>query len=240
MKMGQFYEVVVFTASLSEYAIPLVKELDKLGIVVHMLYREHCTSMNGIYVKDLSRLGRDLKDVIIVDNSPNSFLLQPENAFHIRNFFEDKSDVELYELGPFLEFLSNVDDVRPIESWRKKYSNLSKSLSDSRNHKRKVNTRQESTVPLNHESITPELRKESHNEDDDSSEDEELELENRVTEEKNSKRAEKKDVTSNKIKVPPIETSKTNTHETQSGNQDKMIFTWPNPICLLPKNQTIL
>jgi len=199
-----------------------------------MLFREHCTSMNGIYVKDLSRLGRDLKDVIIVDNSPNSFLLQPECAFHIKNFFEDKTDMELYELGPFLEYLANVDDVRPIENWRRKYNNLSKSLSESRSHKKKINTRQESTVPLNHESINPELRKESQNGESDSSDEDELELENKITEEKNSKR-EKKDVSTNKIKVPPLETSKTNTHDSQSGNREENDIDLAEPYLPSPK-----
>jgi RNA polymerase II subunit A small phosphatase-like protein len=159
-KMGEIYEVVIFTASLSEYAEPLVKLLDETGIVAHMLYREHCTSTNGIYVKDLSKLGRDLKHVILVDNSPNSFLFQPQNAFHIRNFFDDKTDQDLYELGTFLEFVANVDDVRPVEEWRKKFSSQpasasskdSQSPTQSQTLKKRNKLRHESTdsnAPLN-------------------------------------------------------------------------------------------
>ena len=33
----------------------------------YRLFREHCTSLNGVFVKDMSKLGRELKDVIIVD-----------------------------------------------------------------------------------------------------------------------------------------------------------------------------
>jgi len=84
--MGQLFEVVVFTASLAEvintvlflifqYAEPLVKILDETGAVVQMLYRQHCTPLNGIYVKDLSRLGRNMKDVILIDVS--GFLVKP-------------------------------------------------------------------------------------------------------------------------------------------------------------------
>lgn len=85
-----------------------------------ILYRKQCSYVNGIYVKDMSKLGRDLKNIILVDvrkvpnnnlnlqNSPNSFLFQPENAFQIKNFFDDKSDRELEKLLPFLEFLAEV------------------------------------------------------------------------------------------------------------------------------------
>jgi RNA polymerase II subunit A small phosphatase-like protein len=44
---------------------------------------------------DLRRLGRNIKDVIIVDNSPVSFSLQPENAIPIKSWFDDSSDREL-------------------------------------------------------------------------------------------------------------------------------------------------
>ena len=39
------------------------------------LFREHCTFINGVFVKDLSLVGRPLKDSIIIDNSPTSYML---------------------------------------------------------------------------------------------------------------------------------------------------------------------
>jgi carboxy-terminal domain RNA polymerase II polypeptide A small phosphatase len=77
-KMAQHFEVIVFTASLSKYAEPLVKILDSNNTWCSgILFREHCTYMEDqeAYVKDLSLLGRDLKDVIIIDNSPTSYYL---------------------------------------------------------------------------------------------------------------------------------------------------------------------
>jgi len=35
-------------------------------------------------------------------------MFQPENAFHIPDFFDDKQDVELLKLIPFLEYLAKV------------------------------------------------------------------------------------------------------------------------------------
>ena len=71
--MSEFYEIVMFTASLSQYAYPLYSRIDPAGHTATLLYREHCTYYNGYYVKDMARLGRDLANVIIIDNSPNSY-----------------------------------------------------------------------------------------------------------------------------------------------------------------------
>jgi len=138
---------------LPEYAEPLVEILDEGRVINHLLFRHHCTPLNGIYVKDLSKIGRDIKNVILVDNSPNSFLFQPDNAFHIKNFFDDKSDKELWDLAAFLEFVANVDDVRPVDIWRKKFASYSTQTSSDKSEVRsnsymatkKNKIRQEST-----------------------------------------------------------------------------------------------
>lgn len=65
-------------------------------------------------MKDLSKLGRPLSDVIIIDNSPLSSLFQPENAIPCTSWYEDKNDRELLHLIPILEKLSKVPDVRVI------------------------------------------------------------------------------------------------------------------------------
>lgn len=44
-------------------------KLDPTHYTSARLFREHCTFYNGIYVKDMSKMGRDLKDIIIVDVS---------------------------------------------------------------------------------------------------------------------------------------------------------------------------
>jgi RNA polymerase II subunit A small phosphatase-like protein len=121
--MSEIFEVVIFTASLSQYAIPLIKRLDKHSHNFDQLYREHCTFHKGMYfVKDLTKLGRDMKDVIIIDNSPSAYLFQPENAIAITSWYHTKTDRELYKLVPFLTNLAEVDDVRKYLSKSKSYS----------------------------------------------------------------------------------------------------------------------
>lgn len=67
----------------AQYADPVSDLLDKWGAFRCRLFRESCVFHRGNYVKDLSRLGRDLNKVIIVDNSPASYVFHPDNAVSI-------------------------------------------------------------------------------------------------------------------------------------------------------------
>eukprot|EP01103_Thecamoeba_quadrilineata_P012761 TRINITY_DN3373_c0_g1_i4.p1 TRINITY_DN3373_c0_g1~~TRINITY_DN3373_c0_g1_i4.p1 ORF type:complete len:203 (-),score=25.99 TRINITY_DN3373_c0_g1_i4:64-672(-) len=110
--VSEWYEVVVFTASLSKYADAVLDKLDVNKVVTHRLFRESCVNHMDNYIKDLGLLGRDLNGVIIIDNSPVSYMSQPENAVPVKSWFDDKEDSELLELIPLLESLSRADDVR--------------------------------------------------------------------------------------------------------------------------------
>ncbi|KAI7828333.1 HAD-like domain-containing protein, partial [Kickxella alabastrina] len=112
--MGQYYEIVVFTASLSMYADPVLDLLDKYSVVHHRLFRESCNLFNGNYVKDLSRLGRNIADSIIIDNSPASYAFHNNNAIGISTWLNDPMDTELRDLIPFLIDLTEVDDVAAV------------------------------------------------------------------------------------------------------------------------------
>jgi len=113
---AKLYELVIFTASLAEYANPVIDRLDRRGLIKHRLFRESCVfHEETAYVKDLSRLGRDLKDCIIIDNSPLSYLFHPTNAIGCTSWFGDKSDTELRDLLPVLRGqILSVNDVRTI------------------------------------------------------------------------------------------------------------------------------
>lgn len=68
--------------------------------------------MNGTFVKDLSLMGRPLKDSLILDNSPAAYMLQPENAIPSISWYEDMNCRELYDLIPLFIELAQVPDVR--------------------------------------------------------------------------------------------------------------------------------
>uniref|UniRef100_A0A0A1WLG9 protein-serine/threonine phosphatase n=1 Tax=Zeugodacus cucurbitae TaxID=28588 RepID=A0A0A1WLG9_ZEUCU len=113
-KMGELYECVLFTASLAKYADPVADLLDKWDVFRARLFRESCVYYRGNYIKDLNRLGRDLQKIVIVDNSPASYIFHPDNAVPVKSWFDDTNDSELLELIPLFEKLSKVDSVYSV------------------------------------------------------------------------------------------------------------------------------
>ena len=113
-KMSHLFELVIFTASIPDYANPLLNKLDPRKKISHRLFREHCTSTGNLFIKDLRKVGRDLKDTIIIDNNPISYLYNKENGIPILTWHSSQSDNELMKLIPLLEILSKCDDVRNI------------------------------------------------------------------------------------------------------------------------------
>ena len=111
--MSKIYEIVIFTASVSSYADPIIDALEKeAGTTFQRLYRQHCSYINQTYIKDLSKVGRDITNCIIVDNNPDAYTYNPENAIPIVSWFEDQADTELKKITPILESLTNTQDVR--------------------------------------------------------------------------------------------------------------------------------
>ena len=115
-RVGQLFEVVVFTASVARYGDPLLDILDSHKSIHQRLFRDSCYNYQGNYIKNLSQMGRPLEDLIIIDNSPASYVFHPQHAVPISSWFSDSHDCELTDLLPFLEDLasSNVDDVRLV------------------------------------------------------------------------------------------------------------------------------
>ena len=110
--VAKYYEIVIFTASLSNYASPLLDILDKNNDIKFRLFRENCTYINSTYIKELKRLNRNLKDLVIVDNSPLAYTFDIDNGLPIKTWYDDKNDTELYKIINILEFLSTTNDVR--------------------------------------------------------------------------------------------------------------------------------
>jgi Dullard-like phosphatase family protein len=114
-EVSKFYELIVFTAAVKDYADPIIDAIEAKGIKFdYRLYRVHTIVINNDFVKDLSRLGRDISRTIIVDNMEQNYKLQPENGITIRPFWgKDANDMALVDLlNVLVEIAKNNMDVR--------------------------------------------------------------------------------------------------------------------------------
>ncbi|CAK9780833.1 NIF-domain-containing protein [Cutaneotrichosporon oleaginosum] len=74
-KVASWYTLVIYTASMPEYADPVIDWLDNgRGLFAKRLYRESCyLQPSGSYIKDLALVDPDLGRVCFMDNSPISY-----------------------------------------------------------------------------------------------------------------------------------------------------------------------
>ena len=109
------YELVVWTAGIESYGRAVVKLLDPAGsLISHSLFRQHCTiqedGFSKIYLKDLSRLGRDER-TRICDNNPDSFRLQPAAGILVDDFYGNPKDMFLKKLLLHLTKMALLRDL---------------------------------------------------------------------------------------------------------------------------------
>ena len=102
-KVKPFYELITFTSASREYAQPIINEIElKNKYFDYTFFREHSVISGNDFVKDISRIGRDMKRIIIVDNMEQNFRLNKNNGIKIKAFYGDQNDKVLYELSKIL------------------------------------------------------------------------------------------------------------------------------------------
>ncbi|CAG2166841.1 unnamed protein product [Oppiella nova] len=115
--VSQWYDLVVFTASMEIYGAAVADKLDNnRGILKKRYFRQHCTLDYGSYTKDLTAIVHDLSSVFILDNSPGAYRAYPDNAIPIKSWFSDPRDTALLNLLPVLDALRFTSDVRSVLS----------------------------------------------------------------------------------------------------------------------------
>lgn len=118
-QVSKWYNLIIFTASVQEYADPVIDILEQeRKFFSGRYYRQHCTYRGGAYVKDLSQVEPDLSKVMILDNSPISYIFHEDNAIPITGWTNDPTDGDLLHLLPVLEALQHTTDVRSLLALR--------------------------------------------------------------------------------------------------------------------------
>ncbi|KAF8719520.1 hypothetical protein HU200_024246 [Digitaria exilis] len=114
-RTSEFADLVLFTAGLEGYAKPLVDRINAHNRFIRRLYRPSTvTTEYRDHVKDLSCLSKDFQRIVLVDNNPYSFLLQPLNGIPCITFSAGQpvDDQLMGTIFPLLKHLSLQNDVR--------------------------------------------------------------------------------------------------------------------------------
>ena len=116
------YELIIFTAATQDYADPIINAIEKdEKFFDHRLYRMHTTIIDNDFVKDLSKLGRNLNRTIIVDNMKQNYKNQPKNGITIRPFWgKDVEDMALVDLLDILKKIAieKIDVINGLEKYK--------------------------------------------------------------------------------------------------------------------------
>ncbi len=110
------FEIVIYTYEQGFTAFPLIDSLDPNGFVMYRLFRDSTRYEDGVHLKDLNCLNRDLSKVIHIDWNKNACRLNPNNCLTLKKWDGDSTDRTLYDLALFLRAIANenVEDVRDV------------------------------------------------------------------------------------------------------------------------------
>lgn len=126
----EWFDVAVWTASGCEYAAEIVRHVFPDPSKISFLFSsERCTNKycpatgERIVIKDMKKVkrrGYDLKQVLIVDDTPSTWQRNYGNAIHIESYWGSRIDDHLLHLLTYLEYLGHQGDVRRVDKrrWR--------------------------------------------------------------------------------------------------------------------------
>merc|ERR1719334_1738510 len=136
------FEVVVWTVENSITFYPIILGMDpQQQHIMYKLYRDATHYNNGVHVKQLSNLNRDLRKVIVLDWDENTVSQNRDNALILKKWDGDNTDRTLIGLAQLLHEIkdSGLEDVRdvltyyrqfddPIEAFRENQRKLEEEL----------------------------------------------------------------------------------------------------------------
>lgn len=112
------FELVLFTAGILQYGAKIMRKIDKKRRIHYFLDRRFCrlieneTKSQDFFSKDLQVLGRDLSNVLLVDDREYSFHFNRSNGILVPVFDGDLKDNCLDCLKKYLDYCYTLKDMR--------------------------------------------------------------------------------------------------------------------------------
>ena len=115
--MSKIFEVAIFTAATKDYADSILDVIDpNKKLIKYRLYRHHTSIREMCFVKDLTKLGRNLNRCLIIDNLADNFKFQPDNGIQCTTWIDNMRDSQLNDLDIILTKIieKKPQDIKPI------------------------------------------------------------------------------------------------------------------------------
>ena len=126
VKISQYYEIIIFTSSMKSYADNILDKIDKENkFFSYRLYNKHTDIIKGKTIKDISKIGRNLKQIVLVDNDKSNALYK-ENFIHIKSWHYDLFDDEIEKIQNILIEIANDNECDDIRNLLKKLKMMKK------------------------------------------------------------------------------------------------------------------
>ena len=101
-----YYEIVAYTKLSKDYSSLIIQQIERnRKLFDYNLCRDHCALVGNKFIKDISRIGRDIKKIIMVDDVPENLEKYYENGILILPYEgeeDDENDRVLFELKKLL------------------------------------------------------------------------------------------------------------------------------------------
>ena len=103
-EIKEYYEIILFSEAEKNYTELITDAVgDNRYLYDYVLCRDYVTIVGQNFVKELSKIGRPLDKIIIIDNMPQNFSFNKENGIYIKSFWgEENDDKALIDLIPIL------------------------------------------------------------------------------------------------------------------------------------------
>ena len=152
------FEVVIYTSENGPVGYPIAQGLDPKGYIWYHLFKDVTRYEDGVHMKDLNCLNRDLSKVIMVDWDKKAQEICPENALIIPKWDGADSDKYLIDLAMMLRTIatSGVSDVRDVLEHYRQYEDP---IEIFREKQRILQEQQEELIRANQEAEQKKLTK---------------------------------------------------------------------------------
>jgi RNA polymerase II subunit A small phosphatase-like protein len=132
----ELFNLAVWTSAGEDYAHQIIKHIFPKPAQLRFVFSsERCSVRfdyaNGSYqilkpLRKLKRKGYSLEKVLVVDDTPETFMDNYGNGILVRRYYGGEDDEELLLLLKYLELIASVENVRSLEKrwWRHKVQRL--------------------------------------------------------------------------------------------------------------------